>query len=139
MSRKPFIEPRAVAFDKRTSPGCRTAEVGAGDQCLILTVAPLHQTPPRFEHEKVGALVDLSFAETDQPFEVRVKLDHVRVPGHYFDHQVVERGGMPLLPTAHQCAQFVGEFRRLAATDDLDAEVVIEMLLEQLDEMNITP
>jgi len=131
--RNPFITKRPAAFDRKYGNG-RTAEIGAGDQCVILSVDSFSD-----ENDREGAKVDLSFADEDAPLRVCLDLSNVPVPSHYFDHLVeAEKSGKSRLPTAEQCAEFVGEARRLLDTDDLDAEVINEMLIEHLSSMHIT-
>ena len=77
--RKPFITPRTALFDKTCRPGARSAEIGAGEQCLILSVEPFS------EQGRGGARVDLSWEER-APLLVTAPLSFVAVPTYHFGH-----------------------------------------------------
>ena len=102
--RKPFITKRPVALDRKYGNG-RTAEIGAGDQCVVLSVDSFTD-----ENDREGAKVDLSFADEDAPLRVCVDLDHVLVPTHHFNHKVVKC--QPL--TAGACVKALADIHRAA-------------------------
>ena len=75
--RKPFIVPRPVGRDRDE----RSAEIGAGEQSLVLTVSHHGSLG------KAGAKVDLSWAEPDQPLVIACDLTAVAIPTHHFEHK----------------------------------------------------
>ena len=95
--RKPFITPSTVSFDKTHSLGARTAEVGAGEQCLVVSVEPFS------EQGRDGARVDLSWVER-APLLVTVPLSFVAVPTYHFDH-ATNRDYLLVLPLVDALAR----------------------------------
>ena len=108
--RKPFITPRTASFDKTCSPGARTAEIGAGEQRLVVSVEPFS------EQGRDGAQVDLSWVEP-APLLVTVNLTYVAVPTYHFDH-ATGRDYLLVLPLVEALARI----RRLYDGKEVNAD-----------------
>ena len=120
--RKPFIILRGAVLDRRLGTG-RTAEIGAGDQCVVLSVDPFTD-----ETGREGAKVDLSFADKDAPLRVCVDLDNVLVPTHHFDHKVTE--AQPL--TAGSCVRALAAIHSAVLEPSLTSTRVLAQVIVAL-------
>ena len=107
--RKPFIT-RTASFDKTCSPGARSAEIGAGEQCLVVSVEPFSA------QGRDGARVDLSWVER-APLLVTAPLSFVAVPTYHFDH-ATNRDYLLVLPLVDTLARI----RRLYDGKEVNAD-----------------